>query len=414
MNPTWRVTALVTLLAFCNASAADEPPAHPAYDKEDAAIAVLQRANTAIRALPGIAFHASYFGTHTSRGRLGADVLLRRDDSLDDAMGTIAYRVRADVVAQDPPYSHGTLPERYTLLDGPDRAALIDHAERAVTYANGQSRYALNIGGVVTLIPPQYLRPEPLTMEIDDSIGARHLGSEVVDGVETEVVWLKFEDTSGFGEQLLYFGSDDGLLRKVVFTAPRVVVSERTESSPEATYPTIHFELTLTELRVVREIDDARFTAAHEGYREVVFDDLPVVGARMPDWTLSNAAGGTVSAADLRGQVAYLFFWASWCPVCHLYLPEVQRIHEDFDDVRVIAINAFDRDDALQYIRELGYTFEVALDGDRLLVDQLRFIGQPALVVVDRDGIIRHRELAPRRDKAGEVRAMLSGLVDSR
>ena len=39
-------------------------------------------------------------------------------------------------------------------------------------------------------------------MEIDDSIGARHLGSEDVEGVETDVVWLKFEDTSGFGEQV--------------------------------------------------------------------------------------------------------------------------------------------------------------------------------------------------------------------
>lgn len=404
--------SMVILFGLASLAVAADGAAHrQPYEKEPAAIEILEQADAAIRALPGISYRAAYFGTHTSRGRLSADVLLRREDGLDDTMGTIAYKVRSEVAATDPPYGQASLPDRYTLLDGTDGARLIDPARETVHVAAGMSRYALNIGGVGTVIPPQYVRVDPLKMEIEDSIGARYLGTDFVDGVSTDVLWLKFPDTSGFGEQLLYFGSKDRLLRKVTFTAPRVVIRERTESTPEATYPTVHFDLTLTGVRVMHEIDEARFAASPDGYRKVDFDDRPVVGNPGPRWTLRTAAGDTMSSTDLRGQVVYLFFWASWCPNCHTYMPEVQRIHDEFGDVRVIAVNAFDRDDAMQYIRELGYTFDVALDGDELLVHQLRFIGQPALVILDREGVIRHRELVPRLDQADEVRELISQLL---
>lgn len=391
------------------AVAADAGP----YEKDPTAIAILENADAAIRQLRGISFRSSYFGTHTSRGRMAADVLLRRESGLDDTMGTIAYRVRANVVAADPPYGLATLPGRYTLLDGPARAELVDPESKTVQVATGTARYALNAAGVGTLIPPQYLRENPLTMEIADNIGALHLGRDVVDGVDTDVVWLKFTDTSGFGEQLLYFGTEDHLLRKVTFTAPQVVIRERTGTAPEASFPTVHFDLTLTELRVRGDIDDARFAVARDGLQEVDFNAAPLVGNPGPPWTL-RTADGTISSTDLRGQVAYLFFWASWCPTCHVYMPEVQRVHDEFDDVRVIAINAFDRDDAMRYVRDLGYTFEVALDGDDVLVHDFRFPGQPALVVLDRNGIIRHREIAPAPAGADAIRELIGKLASER
>lgn len=129
-----------------------------------------------------------------------------------------------------------------------------------------------------------------------------------------------------------------------------------------------------------------------------------------PDWTLPTGPAGTVSSTDLRGQVAYLFFWASWCPTCHSYLPEVQKIHDDYEDVQVLAVNAYDRDDALRYIRDI-YFFEVALRGDALLGSEFQFVGLPALVIPDRNGVIRHRELAPRIDQAAEIQSLIRELV---
>lgn len=35
-------------------------------------------------------------------------------------------------------------------------------------------------------------------------------------------------------------------------------------------------------------------------------------GERSPDWRLPRLDGGELGPADLRGQKALLFFWASW------------------------------------------------------------------------------------------------------
>jgi thiol-disulfide isomerase/thioredoxin len=155
-------------------------------------------------------------------------------------------------------------------------------------------------------------------------------------------------------------------------------------------------ELTLTELQVLPEAPDSLFEIPEDSYRVMPTSNRPTVGSQGPDWTLPLPGGGTISSTSLRGNVALLFFWASWCPTCHGYFPEIQRIHETYPaSVRVLAINAFDRDDAMAYIREHGYSFDVALDGDDLLANQLGFIGQPALLLLDRDGVIRYRKLGP-------------------
>jgi thiol-disulfide isomerase/thioredoxin len=397
--------AAILLSPCAYASDAQRP-----YTKDPEAIAIMQRGDSAIRKLKGLSFKADYVGSFTARGRVRADVLVRRDVGNDDVMGTVSYRTRTDISAIEAPYVDH-LPEHYTLLDGPTGATLIDWDERVVRLATGADRPTLNAGAISSVILPQYLRPEPLTMEIEDSIGAAYLGTQKVHGVDTDVVWLKFEDASGYGEQLLYFGVDDHLLRRATLTSPRVVISAASTSSPEATFPTMHFDLTLSELTVLPSIPDKKFSVSTDGFQQIRLSP-PAVGQASPEWTLPTGAGDTVSSSDVEGQVTYLYFWASWCPICHVYLPEVQKIHDDFKDVQVLAINAYDRDDALRYVQDLNYTFDVALRGDDLLGNEFQFVGLPALVIIDRNGVIRHRELVPSVDEADEIRSLIRSLVD--
>lgn len=57
---------------------------------------------------------------------------------------------------------------------------------------------------------------------------------------------------------------------------------------------------------------------------------------------LQAPAGATLDAASLRGQVAVLEFWATWCGPCVAAVPHLNKLADQFKDkpVRFIAITA--------------------------------------------------------------------------
>lgn len=78
------------------------------YVKDPDAIAILQRADAAIRTVPGLSFKSEYIGSFTARGRVSAEVLLRREGGADEVMATASYTVKTDVTAVETPYAvHG-------------------------------------------------------------------------------------------------------------------------------------------------------------------------------------------------------------------------------------------------------------------------------------------------------------------
>lgn len=49
-------------------------------------------------------------------------------------------------------------------------------------------------------------------------------------------------------------------------------------------------------------------------------------GERFPDLVFRDARGKTLKLSDLRGQVAVLHFWGSWCPPCQREMPDLARL----------------------------------------------------------------------------------------
>lgn len=107
---------------------------------------------------------------------------------------------------------------------------------------------------------------------------------------------------------------------------------------------------------------------------------------------LDGSAVGFPSVAS--GQPSVVLVWATWCPYCTAFMPELAKIQSEYADrgVNIVAINAKERGrgDPRAYIRDKGYDFITVLAGDDIAelwdVDYL-----PGLFVVDGGGEIVFR-----------------------
>ena len=109
---------------------------------------------------------------------------------------------------------------------------------------------------------------------------------------------------------------------------------------------------------------------------------------RSPSWTLADAAGNEVSFPEENQPTTILLFWATWCPYCRSLMPHLQSILDEHGDgIRVLAVNVFEDDDPVAYMKERGYQFTLLPEGDEVAAEY-GVRGTPGLFLVDSEGRI--------------------------
>jgi len=114
----------------------------------------------------------------------------------------------------------------------------------------------------------------------------------------------------------------------------------------------------------------------------------PVIGEVAPDFALRRADGTLVKLSDLRGNVVWLNFWATWCVPCKQELPDIQKLYDEKrgDGLEVLEINYQEgRADALGYFEARDLTMPLLLD-EGSVFDQYKLKGLPDSFFIDRDG----------------------------
>lgn len=127
-------------------------------------------------------------------------------------------------------------------------------------------------------------------------------------------------------------------------------------------------------------------------------DVRPDTGHLAPDFTLKTLDGNTVRLSELRGKkVVLINFWATWCPPCRLEMPTMQQIYSEYKDrgFEILAVNIeSDAEQAISdFVKELRLTFPILLDPDMKVTRKFRVIGLPVSVLIDRQGIVRAKEI---------------------
>jgi cytochrome c biogenesis protein CcmG/thiol:disulfide interchange protein DsbE len=114
---------------------------------------------------------------------------------------------------------------------------------------------------------------------------------------------------------------------------------------------------------------------------------------RVPQLILAERA---FSPADMKGQVWMLNVWASWCVACQVEHPLLVQLAGS-RLVPVIGLDYKDkRIDALGFLRKNGDPYHLsAFDGDGRVGIDYGVYGVPETFVIDRNGVIRHKQIGP-------------------
>lgn len=124
----------------------------------------------------------------------------------------------------------------------------------------------------------------------------------------------------------------------------------------------------------------------------------PLIGRPAPKFTLPALEDPkvTISNADLKGKVSLVNVWATWCVSCRAEHKELMRLAK-VDGVRILGLNyKDDREDAKRWLQIYGNPYVAnAFDADGRVGIDWGVYGTPETFLVDRNGIIRYKQIGP-------------------
>jgi len=141
-------------------------------------------------------------------------------------------------------------------------------------------------------------------------------------------------------------------------------------------------------------------------------------GVIAPEFTLPGVRPNeqAITLSELRGQIVYVDFWASWCAPCLRSLPEIHTLYEKYKDqgFDVVAITIDDPvEDALAFLDDLEtpLSYHVVLDLTAEIMDQYGVVGMPTSFLIDRDGVVRKVHKGFRQGDTELLEQALLGLL---
>jgi len=349
---------------------------------------ILRRADSAAEAAPGVTYDFEYIGGGIAAGRFTGSAKLLKGSGLNEA----SYW--ADTKMQTRPLGYEEFPSEFVLAsDGQTVFAL--NRERRILETGSVKAGANHLRrSAVFVVLFQFLQPKPFQREIEMSEQVSYEGTARIGETECNRVRVVYKPEAGGGEARWCFGVEDHLPRKQVSLS---VVNGHLG----------YFEFTMNRLQVDGSLSrDAFRLQPPAGFRIENSDGRSVeVGAMAPDWELKSPSGGAVRLSGLRNQVVVMDFWVTWCPICRVLMPQVQKLHQDYrgKPVKVVGINVWEPNDPVQHMKKNGYSYDVLLDGEPV-ADLYKIFWQPAMFVIGADGRILYVENGRDRERDQHVR----------
>jgi peroxiredoxin len=106
------------------------------------------------------------------------------------------------------------------------------------------------------------------------------------------------------------------------------------------------------------------------------------------DFALTDLEGTRWTLRDLKGKVAILNFWATWCPPCRKEIPDLQKLHREFKEQGLVILGIADDDlnTLKKFAIEQKVQYPLLPDLERKVHTAFQIEGIPASLIYNRSG----------------------------
>jgi len=181
--------------------------------------------------------------------------------------------------------------------------------------------------------------------------------------------------------------------------------------------PVIHYNLGVTLLQLNRDpegikelqqyIESEPKSGTAEDAKKLVANPRRARENYAPDFSFTSLGGEHISLEDLRGKVVLIDFWGTWCGPCVQSVPDLRNLHKKYSkdpSFALIGISS-DRDDQVwrEFTAENKMVWPQYRDKDGKITRAFRVASFPTYVILDREGIVRHRSVGMTWSRAASL-----------
>lgn len=137
-----------------------------------------------------------------------------------------------------------------------------------------------------------------------------------------------------------------------------------------------------------------------------------VVGAKFPEFSVTDLDGKPLSTAALKGKATLIDFWATWCGPCRSELPNVlatyQKHHAQGFDIIGVSLDQ-DKAKLTEFIKTMNMTWPQYFDGlgwGNKVAEKYGIESIPATFLLDGNGIIIGEDLRGEALEAAVAKAV--------
>lgn len=241
------------------------------------------------------------------------------------------------------------------------------------------------------------------------AVTLRHEGTREVAGVECDVVAAELTDPMAMTHRW-FIAVEDRLPRRFEKLLPnlggsvmelRNVRTERAALADESwTVP--------APAEYARQIDPRPSARAEP--RAAMEVELS------PPWIAKDADGAEVTTESLRGRVAVLYFWGTWCIPCRRAAPMNVELFEDYgarEGFAMLGLAVRERDPqaAAAFAADRGYGWRQLVEGEPV-AEAYAVTVYPTWIVLGPGGEVLYRSVAPEGGDFAPIFEAIRGAVD--